>query len=118
MAIMSRCAFGRGEARATQPSSRRPLQTNLNPIVQRLFEVQPAPRPDDVNWPALQRSWWQRTVRAWRACAAPSLACRLRAMLRIQARGVDALPQGLPQHCCGVDAPVRLTSTRLLLLHC
>ena len=39
------------------------LQTNLNPITQRLFNVQPAPRPDDVNWPALQHSWWQRTVR-------------------------------------------------------
>ena len=38
-------------------------QTNLNPIMQRLFKVLPAPRPDDVNWPALQRSWWQRTVR-------------------------------------------------------
>lgn len=37
-------------------------QTNLNPIMQRLFNVQPAPRPDDVNWSALQRSWWQRTV--------------------------------------------------------
>ena len=31
--------------------------------MQRLFKVLPAPRPDDVNWPALQRSWWQRTVR-------------------------------------------------------
>jgi hypothetical protein len=38
-------------------------QTNLNPIMQRLFKVLPAPRPDDVNWPALQRSWWQRTMR-------------------------------------------------------
>ncbi|KAI3425049.1 hypothetical protein D9Q98_008427 [Chlorella vulgaris] len=38
-------------------------QTNLNPIMQRLFNVQPAPRPDDVNWSALQRSWWQRTLR-------------------------------------------------------
>ena len=39
------------------------MQTNHNPIKQRLFKVMPAPRPDDVNWPALQRSWWQRTVR-------------------------------------------------------
>ncbi|PSC69350.1 ERD4-related membrane [Micractinium conductrix] len=38
-------------------------QTNRNPIMQRLFKVMPAPRPDDVNWPALQRSWWQRTIR-------------------------------------------------------
>lgn len=47
------------------PAPPRPsgMQTNLNPIMQRLFKVQPAPRPDDVNWPALQRSWWQRTVR-------------------------------------------------------
>lgn len=35
--------------------------------MQRLFKVLPAPRPDDVNWPALQRSWWQRTVRG-RGC--------------------------------------------------
>lgn len=98
----------RGEARATQPSSRRPLQTNLNPIVQRLFEVQPAPRPDDVNWPALQRSWWQRTVRAGRACAAPSFASRLRATWHAQARGVDVLLQGLPQHRSTVIAPVQL----------
>lgn len=45
------------------PTGGHPPQTNLNPIMQRLFKVLPAPRPDDVNWPALQRSWWQRTVR-------------------------------------------------------
>ena len=38
-------------------------QANLNPITQRLFDVQPAPSPDDVNWPALERSWWQRQAR-------------------------------------------------------
>uniref|UniRef100_A0A1D2A6U9 ERD4-related membrane protein n=1 Tax=Auxenochlorella protothecoides TaxID=3075 RepID=A0A1D2A6U9_AUXPR len=39
------------------------VQTNLNPIMQRLFRVEPAPRPEDINWPSLQRSWWQRTLR-------------------------------------------------------
>ena len=39
------------------------MQTNLNPIMQRLFQVEPAPRPDDVNWPTLQRSWWPRQQR-------------------------------------------------------
>jgi hypothetical protein len=38
-------------------------QANLNPITQRLFDVQAAPSPDDVNWPALERSWWQRQAR-------------------------------------------------------
>lgn len=38
-------------------------QANLNPSAQRLFSVQPAPQPDDVNWPALQRSWWHRMMR-------------------------------------------------------
>jgi hypothetical protein len=38
-------------------------QANLNPIKQRLLNVQPAPSPDDVNWPALTRSWWQRQSR-------------------------------------------------------
>ena len=38
-------------------------QANLNPITQRLFNVQAAPSPDDVNWPALERSWWQRQAR-------------------------------------------------------
>ena len=38
-------------------------QANLNPIMQRLFNVAPAPRADDINWPTLQRSWWQRQVR-------------------------------------------------------
>ena len=38
-------------------------QANLNPIRQRLLNVQPAPSPDDVNWPALTRSWWQRQSR-------------------------------------------------------
>lgn len=38
-------------------------QANLNPVQQRLFDVQPAPSPDDVNWPALTRSWWQRQSR-------------------------------------------------------
>jgi hypothetical protein len=38
-------------------------QANLNPVQQRLFNVQPAPSPDDVNWPTLTRSWWQRQSR-------------------------------------------------------
>lgn len=38
-------------------------QANLNPVSQRLFKVQPAPSPDDVNWPSLTRSWWHRQVR-------------------------------------------------------
>lgn len=38
-------------------------QANLNPIKQRLLNVQPAPSPDDVNWPSLTRSWWQRQSR-------------------------------------------------------
>lgn len=38
-------------------------QANLNPINQRLFNVEAAPSPDDVNWPALTRSWWQRQSR-------------------------------------------------------
>ena len=25
--------------------------------------MEPAPRPDDVNWPTLTRSWWARTMR-------------------------------------------------------
>jgi hypothetical protein len=29
-------------------------QCNLNPVTQRLFSVEPAPRSGDVNWPALQ----------------------------------------------------------------
>jgi len=38
-------------------------QANLNPIQQRLLNVQAAPSPDDVNWPSLTRSWWQRQSR-------------------------------------------------------
>ena len=38
-------------------------QANLNPITQRLFDVQEAPSPDDMNWPALERTWWQRQAR-------------------------------------------------------
>jgi len=38
-------------------------QANLNPITERLVDVQVAPSPDDVNWPALERSWWQRQAR-------------------------------------------------------
>lgn len=38
-------------------------QANLNPVSQRLFNVEPAPSPDDVNWPSLTRSWWQRQSR-------------------------------------------------------
>ena len=38
-------------------------QANLNPATSRLFNVEAAPSPDDVNWPALTRSWWQRQTR-------------------------------------------------------
>jgi hypothetical protein len=38
-------------------------QANLNPVTSRLFNVEAAPSPDDVNWPALTRSWWQRQSR-------------------------------------------------------
>lgn len=38
-------------------------QANLNPVQQRLFNVQAAPSPDDINWPTLTRSWWQRQSR-------------------------------------------------------
>lgn len=38
-------------------------QANLNPLNQRLFNVETAPSPDDVNWPALTRSWWERQAR-------------------------------------------------------
>ena len=30
-------------------------QLNINPVQERLFWVQPAPEPDNVNWPTLQR---------------------------------------------------------------
>ena len=38
-------------------------QANLNPIKERLLNVHAAPSPDDVNWPTLTRSWWQRQTR-------------------------------------------------------
>lgn len=38
-------------------------QANLNPIKERLLNVHAAPSPDDVNWPTLTRSWWQRQSR-------------------------------------------------------
>ncbi len=38
-------------------------QANLNPIKERLLNVYAAPSPDDVNWPTLTRSWWQRQSR-------------------------------------------------------
>jgi len=47
----------------TQRAAAIASQANLNPIMQTMFRVIAAPRPDDVNWPTLQRGWWARTMR-------------------------------------------------------
>jgi hypothetical protein len=40
------------------------VSLNINPLHWRAFHLRPGADPQDLNWPTLQRPWWQRQARA------------------------------------------------------
>lgn len=40
------------------------VELNVNPVHWRGVNLKPGPDPDNINWTALQRSWWSRHIRS------------------------------------------------------